>query len=307
MEKRLGEVMKILPVRFRGELMQQQTLLKKIQEIRIRMGKPVYILTSEEEMVLTFHTTNSNVESSDIREMIEYISGYSMYACEEELRNGFLTLKGGHRVGIAGEVVLEQGNIKTMKNIASFNIRISRQVKGCADRLMSYTGGNMLLISPPRMGKTTLLRDLLRQIGERPGENVGIVDERSEIAACYRGVPTNDLGTRVDILDGCPKAEGMLMLLRSMSPTVIGVDELGKQEDVEAVLRVINCGVRVIATVHGEDLKEIRKKQVFQHLFSEQVFHTYVVLQKEKIEIWNENFEMEERVSRKIRGEDEDR
>jgi stage III sporulation protein AA len=224
-----------------------------------------------------------------MREMTEYIFGYSMYAHEEELRQGYLTLKGGHRVGITGEAVMEQGMVKRIKNISSFNIRISRQIKGAADHIMKYAGKNLLLISPPCMGKTTLLRDILRQLADTPGENVGIVDERSEIAACYRGRPSNDCGERVDVLDGCPKAEGMLMLLRSMSPTVIGVDELGQNEDVEAVLRIVGSGVRIIATVHGDNMQQIQNKRVFAALFENQVFHYSLLLGKHEIKAYDGN------------------
>ena len=148
------------------------------------------------------------------------------------------------------------------------------------------------------MGKTTLLRDLLRQIAERPMESVGIVDERSEIAACYHGRPENDLGERVDVLDNCPKAEGMMLLLRSMSPTVIGVDELGRKEDVEAVLSVINSGIRVIATIHGDALSDIQKKPVFRELFCNQVFSYCFVLQKEDILVYDRDNQLVERVRR---------
>ncbi len=122
-------------------------------------------------------------------------------------------------------------------------------------------------------------------------ENVGIVDERSEIAACYRGRPQNDVGERSDVLDCCPKAQGMLMLLRSMSPTVIGVDELGRKEDIDAVLRTTNCGVKVIATVHGDSLEEVRKKEVFQQLFQDEIFKHYIILEKKKIKIYNQEFQ----------------
>lgn len=290
MEEKFNEIIKILPIRIKKEMMHREEMFQEAQEIRVRIGKKIHIITGREDRELVMNSTTDEITPGDIREMAEFISGYSMYACEDELRNGFITLKGGHRVGIAGEVVTENGRIKTIKNIASFNIRISRELKGCADELMRYADGNLLIISPPRAGKTTLLRDLLRQISGRPMENVGIVDERSEIAACYRGKPENDVGERTDVLDCCPKAEGMLMLLRSMSPTVIGVDELGKKEDVEAVLRVINCGVRVIATIHGENLEEIIRKEVFQELLKEGIFHHYIVLNQRQIKVYDRSY-----------------
>lgn len=290
MEEKFNEIIKILPVRIKKEMMHREEMFKEAQEIRVRIGKKIHIITGREDRELVMNSTTDEITPGDIREMTEFISGYSMYACEDELRNGFITLKGGHRVGITGEVVTENGQIKTIKNIASFNIRISRELKGCADELMKYADGNLLIISPPRAGKTTLLRDLLRQISGRPMENVGIVDERSEIAACYRGKPENDVGERTDVLDCCPKPEGMLMLLRAMSPTVIGVDELGKKEDVEAVLRVVNCGVRVIATIHGENLEEIRRKEVFQELFKEGIFHHYIILEEKQMKVYDKSY-----------------
>lgn len=291
MEEKYSEIMKILPIRIKKELLHRTEVFSQAQEIRVRIGKKIHILTGTQDNELLLKDTSSEITANDIREMTEFISGYSMYACEDELRQGFITLKGGHRVGIAGEAVMENGQIKTIKNIASFNIRISHEIKGCADGLLEYTRGNLLIISPPRAGKTTLLRDLLRQIADCPGENVGIVDERSEIAACYRGKPQNDLGERSDVLDGCPKAQGMSMLLRSMSPTVIGVDELGRKEDIDAVLCITNCGVKVIATVHGDNLEEIKKKEVFQELFQNQIFKYYMVLENKRIKLYNHEFQ----------------
>lgn len=298
----IQELEKILPLRFREDFEKRQEFLKNVQEIRIRKGKMIYFLEAESEHCWKISQSDGCISEQDMREMIEYISGYSMYAHEEELKQGFLTLKGGHRIGITGETVLENGKIKTIKNLSSFNIRISHSVQGCANRIMKYADKNLLLISPPRMGKTTLLRDILRQLANTPMENVGIVDERSEIASCYRGIPEHDLGERVDILDGCPKAEGMLMLLRSMSPTVIGVDELGKKDDIEALLRVVNCGVRVIATVHGESRDEVESKTVFQELFQQNIFQYYVIIKSKEIQIENQAGACLERYTRIMSG-----
>ncbi len=293
---------KILPIRFRRELSNWKSP-ESVQEIRVRKGKNIYLIGADTEWTIDLPDGNGQVTEEDLREMTEYISGYSMYAHEEELRQGFLTLKGGHRVGITGDTVLEHGKIKTMKNLSSFNIRISHSVEGCGNELLKYAKRNLLLISPPRMGKTTLLRDLLRHIANIPMENVGIVDERSEIASCYRGIPQHDLGQRVDILNGCPKAEGMLMLLRSMSPSVIGVDELGKEEDVNAVLRVVNCGVRVIATVHGENSEEIRQKKMFRDLFEQNIFTYFATITCGEIIVENQSGEIIDRLRRNLRRE----
>ncbi len=203
------------------------------------------------------------------------------------MRQGFLTVQGGHRVGIAGKIIPEEGRVKNFQYITSINIRISHEIKGCADSLFPAVLENgrlchTMLISPPGCGKTTLLRDLVRQIsdGNRylDGKNTGVVDERSEIGGCYQGVPQNQIGKRTDILDNCPKAEGMMMLIRSMSPEVLAVDEIGTMPEVEAVMCAMHCGVVMLATVHGTSLSEIREKPLFQTLLDRKCFQRYVVL-----------------------------
>lgn len=179
--------------------------------------------------------------------------------------------------------------IKNLQYISALNVRLSHEIRGCADGILPYLrkDGELchtLIISPPKCGKTTLLRDLIRQISdgspEFPGKNVGVVDERSELGGCYLGVPENDLGIRTDILDCCPKAEGMLMLLRSMSPEVIAVDEIGAAEDVHAIEYVIHCGCKLLATVHGASMEEIRRKPLLQKLLKEGIFERYLVLEQ---------------------------
>ena len=186
----------------------------------------------------------------EIEETMEYVANYSMYAYEEELRQGFLTIGGGHRVGVVGKAVSEDGHIRSMKYISCINVRIAHEVRGCADAVMPYVAGrgdvrHTLIISPPGCGKTTLLRDMIRQISNGGkhcrGRTVGVVDERSELGGAYRGIPQNDLGMRTDLLDCCPKAEGMMLLIRSMTPQVIAVDEIGGEEDIRAVETAVNC------------------------------------------------------------------
>ena len=183
--------------------------------------------------------------------------------------------------------ILNGNQIQGMKYISCINVRLAHQIKGCADPVMPYIQkkdwvAHTLIISPPRCGKTTLLRDIIRQISNGregvPGMTVGVVDERSELAGCYQGIPQNDLGIRTDILDGCPKAEGMQMLLRSMSPSVVAVDELGGVEDFKAVEAVINCGCKLIATSHGSSLEDIARQPLFQKLLDMQVFERYILL-----------------------------
>ena len=227
------------------------------------------------------------VTREDLTRTLELASGYSLYAYEEEIRRGYISVQGGHRIGVTGKVILDGDCIRGMKYISCINVRLSHEIKGCAENLMPFIQSgkqvyHTLLISPPRCGKTTMLRDIIRQISTGregiPGMTVGVVDERSELAGCYQGFPQNDLGPRTDILDGCPKAKGMHMLVRSMSPAVIAIDELGSQEDYQAVEEAIHSGCRLIATVHGNSLEDIENQPLFQKLREEKVFQRYIVL-----------------------------
>ena len=238
MKEQKKQILQVLGKRIQQDVEKEQFDFSCLQEIRLRTGKPLTVLYRGKEKLLT------KVEQEDIRETLEYISNYSLYAYENEMRQGFITIEGGHRVGMAGKVVMEEGKIKNLKYISSINVRVAHEVKGCADRLFPYITKerqicHTLIISPPRCGKTTLLRDMIRQIsdGNRwvKGVPVGVVDERSELGACYMGRAQNDLGIRTDILDCCPKADGMLMLIRSMAPQVIAVDEIGAREEICAI------------------------------------------------------------------------
>lgn len=264
---------------------------EKLQEIRLRVNSPLMIICDNEEMLISPEGRPIGrreqaymITYNDIRETMEYISNYSLYAYEDEIRQGFITIQGGHRVGIAGKIVLEDRQIKNIKYISFINIRLSHQIQGCADRVMPFIKNregiyHTLIISPPRCGKTTILRDIIRQISDGDdGINVGVVDERSEIAACHLGIPQNDLGIRTDVLDCCPKAEGMMMLIRSMSPQVIAVDEVGSRADLDAIEYVMNCGCKLIATVHGNSIDDLKSRPVLRRLVEERIFERYVVL-----------------------------
>lgn len=268
---------------------------EKLQEIRLRIRQPVFIRYAGKEYVLSENGSLTNqtqpgyrVCENDIRETLSYISGYSLYAFNEELKQGFFTVAGGHRIGIAGKAVAENGQLTGIRYISFINIRIAHQIPGCADEIMPYiiNGNevqNTLIISPPGAGKTTILRDMIRQVsdgtGRMSGKNVGVVDERSEIAGCWQGVPQNDVGMRTDVLDCCTKADGMMMLLRSMTPQVIAVDEIGNRADEAALACVFHSGCRLFATIHGTSVQEIRKKRLLEEIFDAHMFDRFVVLQ----------------------------
>ncbi|HWJ03205.1 MAG TPA: stage III sporulation protein AA [Verrucomicrobiae bacterium] len=270
----------------------------RVEEIRLRSGCPLVLRTGQGEITLTGNgqtcrdiTKGFRVDGEMVRATLDIMTRSSIYAWEEEIKNGFLTLRGGHRVGLAGKAVLEGGRVKTLRPVASLNIRIAHEVKGVGSKLISYLINNSgvyntLIISPPQAGKTTLLRDLVRllstgvpEIGLK-GVNVGVVDERSELAGCWEGIPQNDLGPRVDILDCCPKAQGMIMLLRAMAPQVIVTDEMGKREDLHAVEEAVNGGVTILTSVHGQDVEDVMRKPVLGEILTTGVFQRIVVLSR---------------------------
>lgn len=288
------DILRIFSLHIRQILERADLNFRSLQEIRLRAGRPLMVQQGNREAFLTElgECTQDakrawRVTERELRETMEFVGKYSLYAYEDELKQGYLTLRGGHRVGVAGKTVLEGDKVKGIRYISCINVRLSHEIPGCADRVLPYVYGengvhHTLIISPPRCGKTTLLRDLIRQISDGTGGNrgytVGVVDERSEICGCYMGIPENDVGIRTDVMDACPKAEGMMMLVRSMAPEVIAVDEIGRYEDIHAIETVLFCGCRLIATVHGSDLSDIQSKPLFQRLMAEQVFERYIIL-----------------------------
>ena len=274
--KTKDELLKIFSLKLRIILGKLQINFDDLQEIRLRVNCPLLIsyknkeyFVSEEASLVGNPSQGVLITKNEIKETMEYISNYSLYAFEEEIRQGFITISGGHRIGITGKTIIQGNFIRGIKHISYINVRLAHQVKGCADLVMPYLINektksiyHTLIISPPKCGKTTLLRDIIRQISDGSpyleGMNIGVVDERSEIAACYMGEPQNNLGIRTDILDCCPKAKGMMMLIRSMSPQVIAVDEIGSREDIEAINYVISCGCKLIATVHGSSIEDVK-------------------------------------------------
>lgn len=292
--ERKEQLTRVFARSIRDILERAQVDFEQVQEIRLRVRGPLLMVSGGREYYLTGDGRLSGekeqahvVSREEIRETMEYISSHSLYAFEEEVRQGFLTIQGGHRVGIAGKTILDDGGIRSMKYISFINIRLSHQIRGCADPVMPYLYENgqvlhTLIISPPRCGKTTLLRDIVRQLSNgscrQPGVTVGVVDERSEIGACCQGVPQNELGIRTDVLDCCPKARGMMMLIRTMSPAVVAVDEIGSREDLEAMEYVMNCGCKLVATVHGASVEDIKQKPVLRRLVQERMFERYIVM-----------------------------
>lgn len=273
------------------------SLLTRSSEIRIRAGQPLQLTADNGDYFVgpdgepLKSTSGAYIcTCGDLVQTLQLISHNSLYAYEEELRMGYITIAGGHRIGLAGQAIVQGGNLVAMKNISAMNIRLAREVRGAADLVAGYVIAgprqvqNTLIISPPRCGKTTILRDLTRQISSGIprlgfyGVQVGLVDERSEIAACQDGVATTDLGPRTDVLDGCPKAVGLLMLIRAMAPSVVITDELGREADAIAIKEALYAGVSVIASVHGRTVSDIAHRPHIGELVNEGRFERFVIL-----------------------------
>ncbi len=277
----------------------------QLLEIRMRVNQPLQIITYHNDYFLTSKGQKAKtketglndelyiVTKEDIEKAMLILTDNSIYALERQLKEGFITIQGGHRVGFTGRVVLENGEIKSIRNINSLNYRITREIIGVGNKVVTKIYNdksayyyNTLIISPPLCGKTTLLRDLIRLISmgiselEIKGKKIGVVDERSELAGAYNGIPQNKIGIRTDLLDNCPKAAGMLLLIRAMSPDIIAVDEIGRKEDIRAIEEAVNSGVNLITTVHGRDLNSLKARADFQRLLN--YFQRFIILSKRK-------------------------
>lgn len=270
--------------------------LGRIIEIRVRAGRPIMLLESTREWFISLDgtITSKNINSyimtpEEVYRSLLIVSQNSIYAYMEDLINGFITLPGGHRVGVVGKTVMENGKIKSFTDISGLNFRVSHELLGSAKKVLPYIIEkcqvlNTLIVSPPACGKTTILRDVARSLSEGvrdlyfPGIKVGIVDERSEICAQNKGKHLYDVGMRTDVLDGCPKYEGIMMLLRTMSPQVIITDEIGSDLDMIAIKRIVNGGVQIIASYHGYGISSVHDRAELRGMVADKVFQRIIVL-----------------------------
>ncbi len=269
-----------------------------IEEIRLRMNKPLIINGNQKDYFYNEKTKKLDlnmdkayiVTKEDLEQTFQIICKYSIHSFMDDIKKGFITLRGGHRVGIVGKAIVENGNVENIKHISSLNIRISKEVKNCSDKVMNHIIksptkiNNTIIISPPQCGKTTLLRDIVRNLSSGneqynfKGVNVALIDERNEIAGSYLGVPQMDVGIRTDIIETCPKDVGIMMVLRSMSPNVIVTDEIGTEKDIKALYTALNGGVGLITTVHGDSIEDIRNRKELKNLLDEELFKKVILL-----------------------------
>lgn len=278
---RIYEIIKYFPVSLSKYILklfeENQSLINEIQEIKIRASAPVILKFRNSDLVSQYV-----VNSEEILHILERFCENSIYAYKNQICQGFLTIKGGHRIGITGSAVLENNSIINIKYISSLNIRIAKEILNCGNSVLkeiidknNKTIFNSLIVSPPGKGKTTVLRDVVRQISNGiekinfKGKTIGLVDERGEIAACYKGVPQNDVGIRTDIIGNIDKAKGINMLIRSMAPEIIACDEIGGKEDIIAIRKAMISGVKGIFTMHGKNIEDIKNNNLIYELVEE--------------------------------------
>lgn len=253
----------------------------RLEEIRLRVNRPVE-LNFYHTYIMLYDTLFTR---EDALFFIRQLSEHSLYRLENELQAGFITTKGGHRVGFAGETMkLNESSVK-VQELTFFNIRLARAIKDIAAPFIRYLQEEQrtmhtLIFGAPQTGKTTFLRDMARQLSTKHRKKVGIIDERSEIAASMQGTPQLDVGIRTDVMDACPKQVGMMMMIRSMSPQILIVDEIGSRKDVDAVVEAMHAGVTIICTIHSNDYNELKEKKYVRSLIEEKMFKRYVYLQR---------------------------
>lgn len=278
----------------RGELLAlPKDVRARAQEIRLRAGKPVAVSCPEGALFLLGGGRISRscgnraltASAENVADTFRILCESSVYAHENEIRRGYVTAEGGCRAGVCGTAVLRCGEIAGLRDISSVNLRVAREKPGCADELFAALGGEpdggLLLCGPPASGKTTILRDAARQLSNGlrgPARRVTIVDERGEIAGCRNGRPVNDVGMCTDVLDGCPKADGILMALRTLSPEVIVCDELGGEAETRAVEESLNAGAVLIASIHAGSFGELLHRRQAVSLLETGAFRNAALL-----------------------------
>lgn len=275
--KNIDEILRYFPNKiyqiFFNLFQENSKIAEELQEIRMRAERPIILKLRERDLILQY-----NITQTEILQIVERLCENSIYAYKNQICEGFITVKGGHRIGLTGSCVIENGKIINVKHISSLNFRIAREVLNCSTRVLrevidieNKSIYNTILVAPPGKGKTTMLRDIIRRLSNGideinfKGKTCGVVDERGEIAAMYKGIPQNDVGIRTDIIENVEKNQGIHMLIRTMAPEIIACDEIGSKEDVEAIHYALYSGVKGIFTMHGKNIEDIKNnKQIYE-------------------------------------------
>ena len=275
--KNIDEILRYFPNKiyqiFFNLFQENSKIAEELQEIRMRAERPIILKLRERDLILQY-----NITQAEILQIVERLCENSIYAYKNQICEGFITVKGGHRIGLTGSCVIENGKIINVKHISSLNFRIAREVLNCSTRVLrevidieNKSIYNTILVAPPGRGKTTMLRDIIRRLSNGideinfKGKTCGVIDERGEIAAMYKGIPQNDVGIRTDIIENVEKNQGIHMLIRTMAPEIIACDEIGSKEDVEAIHYALYSGVKGIFTMHGKNIEDIKNnKQIYE-------------------------------------------
>lgn len=257
----------------------EQEKIGSLQEIRVRTNRQAILKYNNEEVI-----TNYIPQEKEMINILQMLCENSIYSYQSQLAQGFITLYGGHRVGVTGNIAMKDGKISNINYISALNFRIAKELIGVSESIIRevLSNGevnNTLIISKPGCGKTTLLRDLIRNLSDC-GKTISLIDERGEIAAMYKGVPQNDVGLRTDVMDNVTKSLGMKIAVRTMAPDVIVADEIGTKDDVDAINYGICSGVKGIFTAHASDINELKLNKNLEKLYEQRLFKKLIFLEK---------------------------